>query len=101
MNELEERILKEAAEEAEKILHEARHAAKKVILAAEEEAEKISQAAAVQGKKDAERLKRSLLTPVRLEAKKKVLEEKQKMLDSVFEGCSPEKREQKEIEAAK
>ena len=68
---------------------------------AERQAEELRRKIVTEGARRAEEEKRTLLTPVRLLAKQRLLEEKHRLLDQVFAGCSPEVREKKEIEVAR
>ncbi|KAF0135115.1 MAG: V-type H+-transporting ATPase subunit E [Candidatus Saganbacteria bacterium] len=99
--EIKAKILEEAEIEAKQILEKAEAGAREIEREAKEKAEIITAKMLEEGKKKAEAFKRSIITPVRLEAKKKLLEEKHKILDTVFSGAPAETKEKYFIEAAK
>lgn len=101
LEEIIKKISEESTLESEKIINKAESEAKKLILEAKEEAEAMKKEILKTAHKKAEGVKRSILTPARLEAKKMVLEEKNRILDEVFKGMPKEKREKNEIKVAK
>ena len=101
IKELEKKILGDQNKEAEKIINSATEKADAVIREAEAKAEQLKQEARRESLKSAENLKRSILTPARLNANKKILEAKREILDQILRSCPEEKRETKEIEVAK
>ncbi len=94
IQDIENRILKEAALEANNITKEAQNKATAIIkqyqAQADEEYNKITK----DSHRKAETLKKSILVPARLEAKKALLAAKHKILDEVFKGISPQKKEE-------
>lgn len=99
--EIEKRILGEAEAEADKIKIKAEEEAAEIEAAGRIKAEEIRRQILAEAKRKAEEEKRAILVPARLASKKKLLEEKHKILNEVFAGISPEVREKKEMEAAK
>lgn len=98
---LENKILEDAKKEADSIINKAKAEADDLLRDAGTEAQKIKEKLLIEGEKLAEALKRSIITPARLEKKKKILEEKQRILNEVFKDIPVETREKKEIEVAK
>jgi len=98
--EIEKKILDSARAEAQKILKEAQVKASKIKaegkLTAQNSYDELIRAA----HKKADDIKRSLLTPARLVAKKDLLSVKQEIMDEVFKGIPQKIREEKEIEVA-
>jgi len=101
IKDIENKIKQDTKAEADKIIAEAKNQAAQIIKEAQNKAAKEKEIILLNGKKEAEIIKRSLITPAKLEAKKKILEEKHNILNQVFKGKSKETREKKEIEVAK
>ncbi|OGC05918.1 hypothetical protein A2230_00210 [candidate division WOR-1 bacterium RIFOXYA2_FULL_36_21] len=101
LSDIENKIKQDTNIEAENIISEAKSQAMQIIKEAEARAEKERDEILFSGKKEAEDLKRAFITPFKLESKKKILEEKRKILDLIFEGKSKDLKEKKEIEVAK
>lgn len=99
--EIEAKIREEASLEAGSIIEKAKREAQSLIKEAAEKAFSLKKELLEKGKKEAEKLKRALLTPEKLESRKKILEEKQRILDEVFKGLPLKIREEKEVEIAK
>jgi len=99
--EIKNRILSEAEVKAKKRRQETEKEIKKLLAEAQLKAADLRGKILAEGEKRAEEEKRAILTPVRLQAKKMLLEEKHRLLNEVFAGSSPEIREKKEIKVAK
>jgi vacuolar-type H+-ATPase subunit E/Vma4 len=99
--EIKNRILSEAEEKAKKRRQETEKETKKLEAEAQLKAAELRGKILAQGEKRAEEEMRAILTPVRLQAKKILLEEKHRLMAEVFAGFPPEVREKKEIEVAK
>jgi vacuolar-type H+-ATPase subunit E/Vma4 len=99
--EIKNRILSEAEEKAKKRRQETEKEIKKLETEAQLKAADLRGKIRLEGEKRAEEEKRAILTPVRLQAKKILLEEKHRLMAEVFAGFPPEVREKKEIEVAK
>ncbi|OGC13451.1 hypothetical protein A3J90_03655 [candidate division WOR-1 bacterium RIFOXYC2_FULL_37_10] len=101
LSDIENKIKQDTKAEADKIIAEAKEQVARIIKEAETKAEKEKNEILSAGEKEAQNLKRALITPAKLAAKKKILEEKRKILEQAFQGKSKETREKKEIEVAK
>lgn len=99
--EIEAKILEEAELEAERIKRKAESEAHQIETKAEHQIKELQQKIKTESQKKAEEVKRSILTPAHLFAKKRLLLEKHKILDEVFAGAKEEVRENKLIEVAK
>jgi vacuolar-type H+-ATPase subunit E/Vma4 len=99
--EIEEKILAEAEEAAARIIAQAETEAKHLAGAANVRAEADRENILAQAHRDAEAARQAILVPARLAAKRKLLEEKHRLLDQVFAGVAPAVREEKELEVAK
>jgi len=98
--EIEKRIINEAEAEAEKIRKTAEEEAAEIETKGKEKAEKLRRQILAEAQKKAEEEEKAILVPARLAARKRLLEEKHKILNEVFSRLSPEVREKKEIEVA-
>ena len=98
--EIEKRILEEAESAAEKIRQLAAEEADKLEAAAKVQAQTVRDKILQQAGQKAAEERTAILVPARLLAKRKILEEKHRILDEVFAGLAPEIREQKEVEVA-
>jgi len=101
IKEIEEKIISEAEEKAKAVNRESDQAVAKVIDEALKKASVIKEEALARGRKLAEEEIRGMVVPARLEAKKRILEEKRKILDSVLSSLPEKDREEKEIEVAR
>lgn len=97
---IEKKILDSAQAEAQRILKEAKAQAAELLSQGKLNAQNRYDELIKEAHKKAEDLKRSLLTPARLEAKKELLSAKQEILDTVFKGIPQKIREEKEIGVA-
>ncbi|MFA5103911.1 MAG: hypothetical protein WC527_01875 [Candidatus Margulisiibacteriota bacterium] len=101
IKEIEEKIISEAEEKALEIKKKCDLVVSKIRDEALTKADAIKVEFLARGKKLAEEEKRSIVIPARLEAKKRVLEEKRRILDSALAAFPEKHREEKEIEVAK
>jgi vacuolar-type H+-ATPase subunit E/Vma4 len=99
--EIEKRIIFEAEAEAHRIRRSAEELAEEIIAKGRVQAEELRQKILLEAAKKAKEMKESILVPARLEAKKKILEEKRKILEEVLADLPLEIKEEKEIEVAK
>lgn len=101
LEEIKAKIIEEAKIEAEKIKKAADEEASRIEADAGTQADRLSNMILQEAKARAEAERLARLVPSRLAARKKLLEEKHKILNEVFAGCSAEIKEAKEIEVAK
>lgn len=99
--EIKKKILDEAEEKAARLRAETEKEIARGLAEAKLQADELHRKIITEGTRQAEEGKRALLTPERLLAKQRLLEEKHRLLDLVFAGLSPEIREKKEIEVAR
>lgn len=99
--EIQKRILETAQNEAEEMLTKAKNEAAAIVKEGEQKAQARYDELIEEARQKARLIKQGLLTPARLEAKKLILSEKQKLMDQVFKGVDHKVREEKEIEVAK
>lgn len=99
--EIKKKILEEAEEKAARLRTDTEKEIARSQGEAKLKAEELRRKILAEGARQAEEGKRGLLTPVRLLAKQRLLEEKHRLLDLVFTGVSSEVREKKEIEVAR
>lgn len=99
--EIKKKILDEAQGQARKIRSEAEKEIVRGLAEAKLQADELRGKILNEGVRQAEEVKRAILTPVRLLAKQRLLVEKHHLLDQVFADFSPEIREKKEVEVAK
>jgi len=99
--EIENRIVAEARAEAEIIKKSADQEVAGVEAETGTKIELLRRQVLEEAKNIAEAEKKAILVPARLAAKKRLLEEKHKLLKEVFAGLPPETRENKEIEVVK
>ena len=99
--EIEKEILKEAEAEADKIRRQAKGEASRIEAEAHHKANQLRQKMLAEAELKAEEVKTSILVPARLESKKKLLEEKHRLLESVFAGLPEKVREEREAEVIK
>ena len=97
---IEKKILDSAQAEAQKILKEAQAQAAEILSQGKLNAQNRYDELVKEAHKKADDIKRSLLIPARLEAKKELLSVKQEIMDEVFKGIPQKIREEKEIEVA-
>lgn len=95
---IEKKILAEAEEKAMEIIGSAGAVAAEIISSAKEKGVRIIDDEVKRSLKKAEDAKRVVIIPARLEAKKKVLEEKRKHLEALLATVREDDRERKEIE---
>lgn len=95
---IEKKILAEAEEKAMEIIGSAGAVAAEIISSAKEKGVRIIDDEVKRALKKAEDAKRTVVIPARLEAKKTVLEEKRKYLESLLAAVREDDRERKEIE---
>jgi len=101
IKEIEEKIISEAEEKAREINKATDQSVAKVLNEALKKASAIKEEFLARGKKLSEEEIRGIVVPARLEAKKRILEEKRKILDSVLSALPEKEREEKEIEVAR
>lgn len=101
IKEIENKIISEAEEKAAEINKSSDQAAAGIIEAALKKAAAIKERFLARGRELAEEEFRGIVVPARLEAKKLILEEKRKILDSVLSVFPEKDREAKEIEIAR
>lgn len=94
INEIEKKILEEAEQEAFNIKKEAKAKALQIAKEFKSKAEAQYKDIVNNAKIKAEGLKKSILVPARLEARKNILKAKHELLDQVFHGISSKKREE-------
>ncbi len=101
MDQIKQKILDDARSEADRIGRMAQVEADFLLQKAKEKADSRRAELIASSKAAAEQARLARVIPARLEAKKLILETKQKLLSEVFSSCSPDTREAKEIEVAK
>jgi len=99
--EIEQEINREATAAAAKIKANGEAEAVRIIGEAKAAAEKLRHEMLTEALREADEAKKAIVVPARLEAKKKMLEEKHRLLDEVFAGVSDQIRQAKEAEAIK
>lgn len=98
---IEKKIIEEAEAEARKVKDRTAEEAARIEAAAKKAAEAERRQIMDEARQKAEEEKKTILVPVRLAAKARLLQEKHRILEEVFAGIPPEVREKKEIEVAK
>lgn len=101
LEEIEKKIIGEAQAVAQKIKAQAEEEVSKIIAAGQKEAEIVRQNILKEAQKKAQEIKNAIIIPARLSAKRKILEEKHKILNEVFADLPDEIRTEKEVEVAK
>jgi len=84
IEDIEKRIIEEATGEAEKLKREAQEKKQEILKASEETCIECEKGFLEKGESSAEAKKRSILTPVRLKAKRDMLKAKQDIIDKAF-----------------
>jgi V/A-type H+-transporting ATPase subunit E len=110
IHEIEKKILEDAQEEAARINKESQAAIQRLDKTHAEKRVELKSASARQSNNHAEDIKRSIIVPARLEARKALLEAKQKILGKIYAEVKKEKklseaelakiREETEVQAA-
>jgi vacuolar-type H+-ATPase subunit E/Vma4 len=99
--EIEKEIDREASAEAVKIKAKGQEEAARIVSEAHAAASKLRHELLAEAAREAEEAKLAIVVPARLEAKKKMLAEKHRILDELFAGLSDQVRQAKEAEAIK